>query len=225
MVKLIILDSDGVLVKDFDSKKYTAFIKDFLKKHGCIQHGSLTKTLRKQERIWKSVENKVLRGKISHRKANSIWLERLGLSKRLAREFVAGDFNFWKKSMRSRSRKEVKETLRKLKLMGYTLAVLSNDVRQGFLKRRMLSWVGIGKYFDMVYTSHSIGHAKPEKEAYLYIVRRFKTKPSETLFVGHEDYEIKGAKRAGLKTVYLGRKPNPSADFNISRFSGILRIL
>lgn len=220
MVKLIIFDSDGVLCKNFDMNKYNVFIKDFLKKHGLSE-----KLIKKQNKIWGSVFHEALTGKISHREANAIWLEKLGLPKRLAKEFLDGDYNFWKIAMKDQSALEVKETLRKLKSMGYKLAALSNDVRQNFLKKKVLSWPGVAKYLDAVYTSHSIGHAKPEKEAYLHVVRQFMAKPRETIFVGHEDYEIEGAKKAGLKVVCFRSSSHPLADFHIRRFSEILRIV
>jgi len=226
MSKLVIFDSDGVLVNEFDRAAHKLFVKSFLQKHGVIKKGMSKRTssriVERQSKMWKDIESKALVGKISHRRANEFWIKKFGLKKSLAKEFLSGDYDFWEKSVKPQP--EVKETLRKLKLRGYELAVLSNDVRQGFLKRRILSCAGISKYLDKVYTSHSIGHPKPDKEAYLYIVRQFGAKPNETFFVGHQDYEIKGAKRARLKAVCFNKKPNKSADYNIKRFSGLLRI-
>jgi len=218
MIKLIIFDSDGVICNDFNREKYNLFIKGFLKKHEVS-----SKLIEKQNKIWKSIEYKALEGKISQRKANEIWIKKLGLSKKLAKDFVTGDFEFWKRYVESKS--EIKKTLRKLRSMGYKLAVLSNDVRQSLSKKKILSFVNIDKYLDGIYTSHSIKHAKPEKEAYLYIVKRFRTKPSKTIFVGHEDYELRGAKRAGLKVVCFRKKSCSFADFHIKNFPKILQIV
>lgn len=229
MVKLMIFDCDGVLVSDYNRKKHNVFIKNFLKKHGVIeQHTSkkdINAIIKKQNIMWKKIEKKALVGKISHLEANATWIKKFGLKKPLAKEFVSGDYEFWEKSVKSNPIKGVRGTLDALKSKGYKLAVISNDVRTGAMKRKILSWVGIDKYLDAVYTSHSMGHKKPDKEAYLHIVRRFRTKPCNTLFVGHQDYEIIGAKRAGLKVVCFEKEPHPSADFHMTRFSELLRIV
>jgi len=218
MIKLIIFDCDGVLVNDFDEKKYNYHIKKFFKKHGLP-----LSLIKKQNEIWNNVKHKALKGKLTQRQANEMWIKELGLPVKLVKEFMDLDMNYWGKTVRANP--QVKETLKKLKKNGYKLAVLSNEVRQSHLKKKILSFVGLDGYLDAVYASHSIGYVKPEKQAYLHIVKRFKTKPKYSMFVGHGDQEIGGAKRAGLKVVCFRKKKHPLADFHIKKFSEILRIL
>jgi HAD superfamily hydrolase (TIGR01549 family) len=61
-------------------------------------------------------------------------------------------------------------------------------------------------YFDVVVGVDSCGEAKPDKETFLYALKKLQLRSAETLFVGdsvERDYE--GAKRAGLKTLIIGR--------------------
>ena len=226
MTKLIIFDCDGVLVADFDRKRYNnVFMKNFLKKHGPFGCESLDEALKRQNKLWFSVEDKVMTGKMSQKAANEFWLGRMGMDKGLVGEFIKGDMDFWRKSVKSRPTKQIKKTLGRLRSMGYKLAVLSNDIRRNAVKKEILSWAGLDECVDAVYTAHSIGHRKPEKESYLHIVKVLNSVPANTIFVGHQDYEIEGANNAGLRTVCVRQEPYPIADFHIRRLSSLPRIL
>jgi putative hydrolase of the HAD superfamily len=80
--------------------------------------------------------------------------------------------------------KGAKKTLLKIKAKGIKVAVLSNTVHP--LKWRLELYKKLrlvkGKHYDKLFLSNMIGYKKPEKEAYLTVLKYFKVKPKEAVF-------------------------------------------
>lgn len=56
-------------------------------------------------------------------------------------------------------------------------------------------------YFDKMYFSNETGLVKPDKEAYLMILRENKLKPEECIFIDDKHHNVEGAKTLGIKTI------------------------
>ncbi len=120
---------------------------------------------------------------------------------------------------------DVPQTLKVLREAGYRLAVLSDSDFTAEEKERWFARAGIKDYFDLVVCSCDIGRCKPEREAYLYVLRKLGVKPYEAVFIGHSPKDIVGAKVAGLKTIALRCPLKGISDAYITKFSEIPRAL
>jgi HAD superfamily hydrolase (TIGR01662 family) len=72
---------------------------------------------------------------------------------------------------------------------------------------RALQRVGAEKYFKQVFTAIEIGYEKPDIRFFSAIIEKLGAVPSELVMIG-DNYEkdIRGAKNAGLKTVFFNPK-------------------
>ena len=97
-------------------------------------------------------------------------------------------------------------------------------------QRRRIKSTGISKYFDDIVVCSDIGVYKPTKEAFLYLVHKYKIEPSSCLYIGDsEEYDIEGAKNAGLFAVRVchGNRSRieSTADFVCDGFDELLSFL
>ncbi|KAM7208127.1 Haloacid dehalogenase, type II [Naviculisporaceae sp. PSN 640] len=60
-------------------------------------------------------------------------------------------------------------------------------------------------YFSMLFSSQLLGVYKPHEEPYLKALELVKLRPEEVLMVAAHAYDLRGAKKVGLKTVYVPR--------------------
>ena len=118
-------------------------------------------------------------------------------------------------------------TLKKLK-KNYKLAIISDAPRIKAWER--LVAMKIDKYFDVVITAADVRRQKPTVAPFHAALKALKVKPEEAIMVGDRpDRDIKGAKKAGIKTVFA-RYGNPKvkksgADYDIKRIDEVLKIL
>jgi putative hydrolase of the HAD superfamily len=67
-----------------------------------------------------------------------------------------------------------------------------------------LNQLGISRYFNVVVVSEEHGWRKPAPQIFRDILERLQVKADETVFIGDSPLEdIKGAKEAGLRTVFV----------------------
>jgi HAD superfamily hydrolase (TIGR01509 family) len=59
--------------------------------------------------------------------------------------------------------------------------------------------VPVKKLFDKTFVSSDIHLAKPDKNAYAYVLRKLKVKPEEALMVDDRRENIAGVERLGMK--------------------------
>ena len=102
--------------------------------------------------------------------------------------------------------------LQQLKQQGYPLAVISNGGHATRLK--ILAGLGFTEYFDEIFSSESVGIAKPKAEIFLHSCGRLKVKPQHSLYIGdHPVNDYQGASQAGLNALLLaGFHPSVAAD-------------
>jgi HAD superfamily hydrolase (TIGR01549 family) len=112
----------------------------------------------------------------------------------------------------------IKEDLRNVKLYSDSLAIIGL-LREKNFKLGLISNVstpykepfyslGLADgYFDTIFFSCERGIAKPQKEAYLSVIKELNVKPEETLMIGDNlELDVKEPVKAGLNAMLLDRK-------------------
>lgn len=99
--------------------------------------------------------------------------------------------------------KGAKELAEKLKNEGYDLYIVTNGIEN--TQKRRLTKAGILPLFTDIFVSEAIGHQKPKKEYFDYVLSHIKEKDiSKVLLVGDSlTSDIKGATDAGITCVWL----------------------
>ncbi|MBI4291692.1 MAG: HAD family hydrolase [Betaproteobacteria bacterium] len=118
---------------------------------------------------------------------------------------------------------EVPETLRTLKARGFKLGVITNTTRTSLQKRRWLENSGIDVPFDSFIASCEVGVAKPHQRIYELALAQCQVSPGASLFVGHEETELMGARAVGMKTIAFGSAAEAGDEY-IARFAELLEL-
>ncbi len=87
-----------------------------------------------------------------------------------------------------------------------------------------LSALGFDQYWDVAVSADTMGHLKPEADAFIMAAEELKISPEQIIYVGNEyKYDIIGAKRAGMKAAHLAQKavPDSAADITFSDFDDL----
>ncbi|HAF71223.1 MAG: HAD-superfamily hydrolase, subfamily IA, variant 3 [Acetothermia bacterium 64_32] len=113
--------------------------------------------------------------------------------------------------------------LSRLRAGGVKIAMLTNSIHPAETKWDWLRRRGVDALFDLIYSSVEAGHKKPAPEIFSAFARSIGLSPGEVVFVGHDQAEVQGAKRAGLISVCL-RCRCAEADFVCDRLGEILRL-
>jgi epoxide hydrolase-like predicted phosphatase len=96
----------------------------------------------------------------------------------------------------------------------YKIHMLSNAID---LDAGNAEWADlIHKNFDNIYKSFSIGHKKPNKEAFLHVLEKIGAKPEECVFVDDLQINIDAANELGINSVLYTNLDQLKKDF--SRF-------
>ena len=114
---------------------------------------------------------------------------------------------------------KVEQLLADLKRAGLRLGVIT-DYPVG----AKLSALGFDKYWDVAISADTMGHLKPESDAFLLAAEELKIAPEQIIYVGNEyKYDIIGSKRAGMKAAHLAQKavPDSIADITFSDFDDL----
>ena len=125
---------------------------------------------------------------------------------------------------------EVPKVLKKLRVDGYKVALLSNteDLIAPVLEKN----IKLSSYFDVFGVSYEIGALKPEKKAFEYVLKRLKVKPSEALMVGDSlRSDILGSKNAGMHNCLINRtgsivdNANVKPEFTVKSLKELNKVL
>ena len=125
---------------------------------------------------------------------------------------------------------EAKETLIKLRKEGYKVALLSNT--ESLLTKEIEKKLELSKLFDLVVLSYETGAIKPDKQAFDYVLKKLKVKPSEALMEGDSlRSDIIGSKNAGMHNCLINRMgkvidtAKASPDFTIKSLDEVSYVL
>ncbi len=140
-----------------------------------------------------SVYAKSIEGKVSRKKALSIMAVNLNTSvKKLKELFLKAYKKHFIKN------KELYKIAYKLKRKGYRIGILSD---QWYLSKDALIKKKDTHRFNPVLISCDIGLRKPNPKLYSLLIKRLKLKPDEILFIDNREWNLKPARRLGIKTI------------------------
>jgi len=101
-------------------------------------------------------------------------------------------------------------TVREIHAAGIPIGIVSSAVYHPFLEWT-LDTFGIRAAFDVIVTSASAGFYKSRAELYVHAAELLGATPERMVHVGDSlRFDVGGASRAGMGTVWLRREPSPS---------------
>jgi putative hydrolase of the HAD superfamily len=87
---------------------------------------------------------------------------------------------------------------------------------------KKLELLGFGGYFDLVLCAEDFGALKPDPRPFFALSKGFGIEPESILYVGNKrEYDIVGAKGAGMKTALIGKGKQHEADFAFTKWEDL----
>jgi len=192
VIKAIIFDVGGVLaLNKYPEEIYKGHA------HNMSIHGFMAKKIGISVDQWfdsiDSTYPSAIEGKISEEKFISITSKNLNISpKKFTRLYIKAYRKFFKQN------KQLFKQAFELKKQGYIISILSD---QHYLSKKALMPERLYKKFNPIIISCEIGMRKPNIESYKLIIKKLKLKPIEILFIDNQEWNIKPAKKLGIKTI------------------------
>lgn len=101
---------------------------------------------------------------------------------------------------------EVPAALRKLKLAGFRLFTLTDNLLE--VQTRQLAHGGIVELFERRFSADGVKRHKPSREAYAYVERELGTRPSDFCLIACHTWDTLGAVAAGWEAALIKRPGN-----------------
>ena len=142
-------------------------------------------------------------------------LQNLGYSYGVESEVVAGATNAFCQEFMNYIRIDdnAAETL-KLLHQKFKLGIVSNFAIPECVMK-LLAAHQLTQLLDAVIVSAAVNKRKPSPEIFLTALQKLQVNPENAVFVGDTvDADIKGAKEAGMFTVYIERRPQKELELN-----------
>jgi putative hydrolase of the HAD superfamily len=92
---------------------------------------------------------------------------------------------------------------------------------------RVLGLLGIAHHFEQIFDIHALGFQnKPDKAAYLKVLRTLSAEPQECLFIDDSPTNLAPARAMGMITILVGDgKPHRGVDYQIRRITDLEDLL
>ena len=140
-----------------------------------------------------SVYAKSIEGKISLKKTLEMISKNVGFSQKKLKKII---IKAYKKNFRQN--KLLFKKAFKLKKSGYKIAVLSD---QWHFSKEALMPDKLYKKFNEIVVSCDVGMRKPNSKIYRLILKRLRVPVKQVLFIDNQEWNIKPAKKLGMKTI------------------------
>lgn len=206
----ILFDADDTLL-DFN-KDETQALTNIMQKYGIETSDENIKTYKEVNvSLWKALERGEIDKPTLKKIRFTLFFEKIGFVTdedhfKINEEYLANLSNGGNLLPGS------KELIESLKSQGYDLYIVTNGIEN--TQKRRLTKAGILPCFTEIFVSEAIGHQKPKKEYFDYVLSRIKEKDiGRVLLVGDSlTSDIKGAADAGITCAWL--RHNITADFS-----------
>ena len=214
MIKAIIFDAEDVIY--YRNEETLKPIIDFLKER---DYNISVEQLKKAQDKHKLA---AFKGKISKDEHLKKTLEFLNI------KFDDNFFNefaqvFRKNFSNIKIKENIAKIFEKIKSQNIKIAILTDTFTTEEKKWKWFKSINVAQFIDVIVCSSATGHTKDEKEAYEAVLQKLDLKPEEVIFIGHKEYEMQGAKLAGVKSVSIEK--NIGEDYYIKDVSEILDLI
>lgn len=124
---------------------------------------------------------------------------------------------------------EVPEAIEALRGRGHVLVALSNNSSE--VLGRQLEGAGLSTHFDHLLSVEEVGRFKPAAEVYRTATRRAGVEPGAAMMVAAHDWDILGARYAGLPGAFVARPgavwslPDPPPPIVVPDLAGLAQAL
>jgi len=217
MIKAVIFDAEDVIYyRDEETLKP---IINFFREKG---YNILAEKLKKSLDEYKLAAHK---GKISKDEHLKKTLEFLKI------EFDEKFFDEFAKVFREhfsniKIKENAYEVFKRIVSLGVKIAILTDTLSSEEKKWEWLKKINLAQFVDVIVCSSVTGYTKDQKESYEVVLKKLNVNSSEAIFVGHKDYEMKGARLAGIKSASIEK--SAKGDYyirNISEIVGLIKKL
>jgi epoxide hydrolase-like predicted phosphatase len=200
MIKAIIFDIGGVLMGSEESHSKNSGIHKYMADKLRIDLDSWFDAI--DTSYAKSIE-----GKIDGKRALKIISKNLNTNpERLAKLWLGAYKRFMKEN------KFLYKIAFSLKKNGYKIGILSD---QWYLSEKALVLKKYSKKFDLVVVSCDVGVRKPDIKIYKILLKKIKKyniKSEEVLFIDNREWNLKPARRLGIKTILFNDNKQVVSD-------------
>lgn len=212
-VKAVLFDASDVLY--YRPSKHKAF-SAFLERHGAVPTAETAARIHQQEK-------EAFTGAVSIEEHYRFRLQLYGIHEPAA--VSEGLAALQADSDAVATFDGVRETLQALANQGILLGVITNTVLTLHDKLAFFERGGYGHLWDSIILSTDVGFRKPDAQIYLAGVEQLGVRVQECAFVGHESYEIDGAREAGLHTVSFNCDPSIGAERHMRAFGDLVELV
>ncbi len=102
--------------------------------------------------------------------------------------------------------KEVSETLKKLKVKNFKLAILSNGTPS--LLKELVESNNLDDLFDDLFSVEEVGIYKPNSKVYDLPIKKYKIKNNEVAFLSANTWDVSGGGNYGFHSIWVNRNNN-----------------
>ena len=129
----------------------------------------------------------------------SLKMQNVKINKKKENEMYDFFFSFYKKNLYVESKiySGLNSFLKNLKKQGYKLAVCSNKLE--LLTKIVLKKTKLLKYFDFVAGGDTFAHRKPHPSVLNNVIKNFKIKKNNVLFIGDSEHDYYSALNSNIK--------------------------
>lgn len=203
-IKAIIFDMNGVLALGIELHKGSKSANSF--------HLAISKKLGISLDTWfdaidtayaKSIEGKISNSEVGQTVSKNLQIPQKKLESIIIKEY--------KKIFHQN--KDLYRYAFKKKEEGYKIAILSD---QWYFSEKAIFDKKLLKKFDVVISSNDVGIRKPNPEIYKLALKKLRLGASETIFIDNRKWNLKPAKKLGMKTVLF--KNNEQTIKEVEKF-------
>lgn len=203
MIKLIIFDLDGVLVKakEIHYNTFNEALREIGEEYVVseMEHISIYDGLKTKQKLELLTKNKGLHPS----KHEYIWDRK--------QELTIDAISKLEPDLQKI------ELFKELRNKGYKLAVASNSIRRSVLV--MLAKIGIIEYMDLIISNEDVGNAKPHPEMYWKTMSMMSVLPEETLIVEDSPHGLLAASRSRASVLRVDDPSDLTLDKIINKLN------